>query len=119
MYQVFVVTTIFSIFAYLWLIVVLILISPDVVELWEAVLTFLFFPLLVIVAYIADRNFFRKSPSTSDAVKKFAVGSNGLLHLCTHLCTPVHVHDVCRSTTLTLHGLLFFLQVILLTLRFH
>lgn len=114
MCQVFVVTTIFSIFAYLWLIVVLILISPDVVELWEAVVTFLFFPILVITAYIADRNFFRKPPPTSDAVKKFAVGSNGLLHL----CTPVRVH-ICRSTALTLHGLLFFLQVILQTLRFH
>jgi hypothetical protein len=108
MCQVFVVTTVFSIFAYLWLIVVLILISPNEVELWEAVITLLFFPILVITAYIADRNFFRKPPPTSDAVKKFAVGSNGLLHLCTPLCTPVHVH-FCRSTTLTLHGLLFFL----------
>ena len=33
----------------------LILFLQDRVEIWEAVLTFLFFPILVIVAYAADK----------------------------------------------------------------
>ena len=54
--KVFYVTAFFSIFAYIWLIIILVAISPDMVELWEAVLTFIFFPLLVILAYLADRD---------------------------------------------------------------
>lgn len=32
-------------------------------SIWEAALTFLFFPLLVSLAYIADRDFFRSKTS--------------------------------------------------------
>ncbi|XP_015790898.1 sodium/calcium exchanger 3 [Tetranychus urticae] len=56
--KVFAVTCTFSVFAYLWLFLILVTISPDVVEVWEALLTFLFFPILVFIAYAADRNFF-------------------------------------------------------------
>ena len=45
----------FSILAYIWLVLVLVVISKDLIEIWEAVLTFLFFPLLVIIAYSADK----------------------------------------------------------------
>lgn len=55
------ITASFSVFAYLWLIVILMLSSPDVVEPWEGILTFLFFPLLVGLAYGADRNWFSSS----------------------------------------------------------
>ena len=72
--QVFTVTTVFSIFAYVWLIVVLVIITPNQVDLWEAILTFLFFPLLVLTAYAADKNFFRKSTKEQKTVKKFAIG---------------------------------------------
>jgi solute carrier family 8 (sodium/calcium exchanger) len=44
---VFAVTALFSVFAYIWLLVVLKWISPDEVEVWEAVMTFVFFPILV------------------------------------------------------------------------
>lgn len=55
-------TAFFSIFAYVWLLVILLgPWSPDVVELWEALLTFLFFPLLVVLAYAADRNWLARS----------------------------------------------------------
>merc|ERR1719242_2449172 len=54
-FPVFIITATTSIFAYVWLIVVLVVISKDRVEIWEAVLTFLFFPILVIVAYAADK----------------------------------------------------------------
>ena len=30
-------------------------ISPDYVELWEAIITFLMFPFMVILAYLADK----------------------------------------------------------------
>jgi len=52
--NVYIVTAIFSILAYVWLILILDLISPNVVEIWEAVVTFIFFPVLVGIAYAAD-----------------------------------------------------------------
>lgn len=54
--KVYAVTATSCIFAYLWLAIVLIGISPNVVDVWEAVLTLLFFPLLIFIAYMADRN---------------------------------------------------------------
>uniref|UniRef100_A0A8C1WAF3 Solute carrier family 8 member 4a n=1 Tax=Cyprinus carpio TaxID=7962 RepID=A0A8C1WAF3_CYPCA len=53
--RVFFVTAAWSIFAYIWLYMILSVFSPGVVEVWEAVLTFLFFPLCVVQAWIADR----------------------------------------------------------------
>ena len=53
---VFLVTTVFSLFAYVWLVVILVVSSPNVVELWEAILTFLFAPVLVVLAYLVDTN---------------------------------------------------------------
>ncbi|CAG5125255.1 unnamed protein product [Candidula unifasciata] len=58
--KVFAVTAFTCVFAYVWLAIVLLVISPDVVEVWEAVLTFVFFPLLIVVAYLADKDFFLK-----------------------------------------------------------
>ena len=53
--RVFFVTAFFSIFAYIWLYLILAVISEGVVDFWEAFLTFLFFPITVIWAYAADR----------------------------------------------------------------
>uniref|UniRef100_A0AAY4A9A5 Calx-beta domain-containing protein n=1 Tax=Denticeps clupeoides TaxID=299321 RepID=A0AAY4A9A5_9TELE len=53
--RVFFVTAAWSIFAYIWLYLILSVISPNEVEVWEAVLTFLFFPLCVVQAWVADR----------------------------------------------------------------
>ncbi|KAL1252873.1 hypothetical protein QQF64_017566, partial [Cirrhinus molitorella] len=53
--RVFFVTAAWSVFAYIWLYLILSVFSPGVVEVWEAVLTFLFFPLCVVQAWIADR----------------------------------------------------------------
>ena len=58
MIGVFAVTAFFSVFAYLWLIIVLQASTPDVVDIWEAVLTFMFFPILVMIAYAADKRWF-------------------------------------------------------------
>lgn len=53
--RVFFVTSTWSVFAYIWLYLILDYISPGVVEPWESFLTFMFFPLTVLTAYIADR----------------------------------------------------------------
>ncbi len=54
----FAVTASFSLFAYIWLLVILKWSSPGVVTMLEAVLTFAFFPILVVVAYAADKRWF-------------------------------------------------------------
>ncbi|XP_028976529.2 solute carrier family 8 member 4a [Esox lucius] len=53
--RVFFVTAAWSIFAYIWLYLILAVISPGEVEVWEAVLTFMFFPICVVQAWVADR----------------------------------------------------------------
>ncbi|XP_016385269.1 solute carrier family 8 member 4b isoform X2 [Sinocyclocheilus rhinocerous] len=53
--RVFFVTAAWSMFAYVWLYLILSVFSPGEVEVWEAVLTFLFFPLCVVQAWVADR----------------------------------------------------------------
>ena len=59
-FSVFLTTTVYSIFAYIWLFLVLVVISPNEVTLWEAIVTLLCFPLLVIHAYMAEKDFFVK-----------------------------------------------------------
>ncbi|XP_055003666.1 sodium/calcium exchanger 2b isoform X9 [Boleophthalmus pectinirostris] len=53
--RVFFITAFWSIFAYIWLYLILSVISPGVVEVWEALVTLLFFPVCVLLAWIADR----------------------------------------------------------------
>jgi solute carrier family 8 (sodium/calcium exchanger) len=53
--RVFFVTAAWSVFAYVWLYLILDVISPNVVDIWEGIVTFLFFPATVGTAYIADR----------------------------------------------------------------
>nr|DBA27013.1 TPA: hypothetical protein GDO54_011196 [Pyxicephalus adspersus] len=53
--RVFFVTAAWSIFAYTWLYMILSVISPGVVEVWEGLLTFFFFPICVVFAWVADR----------------------------------------------------------------
>ncbi|XP_053890964.1 sodium/calcium exchanger 1-like [Malaclemys terrapin pileata] len=53
--RVFFVTAAWSIFAYIWLYLILACFSPGEVEVWEGLLTFLFFPICVVQAWLADR----------------------------------------------------------------
>lgn len=53
--RVFFITASWSVFAYLWMYAMLAWISPDVIDLWEAALTFLFFPITVLSAWVVDR----------------------------------------------------------------
>jgi len=57
---VFAVTAFSSIFAYVWLVVILMFSSPDVVDVWEGVVTLLFMPLLILVAYLMDIGYFHR-----------------------------------------------------------
>eukprot|EP00639_Heterosigma_akashiwo_P010030 CAMPEP_0206362912 /NCGR_PEP_ID=MMETSP0294-20121207/1268_1 /ASSEMBLY_ACC=CAM_ASM_000327 /TAXON_ID=39354 /ORGANISM="Heterosigma akashiwo, Strain CCMP2393" /LENGTH=249 /DNA_ID=CAMNT_0053808135 /DNA_START=131 /DNA_END=877 /DNA_ORIENTATION=- len=54
---VFFITAGFSIFAYVWLILILMVWTPDRVTVVEGVLTALFFPLLVILCYLVDAGY--------------------------------------------------------------
>jgi len=47
-------TAVCSVLAYLWLILILLGPTPDVITLTEALATLLFFPLFVLIAYACD-----------------------------------------------------------------
>merc|ERR1719435_51246 len=56
--RVFIITATWSVFAYVWLYLILGVISPDIIESWEGIVTFLFFPATVYTAFVADRRLF-------------------------------------------------------------
>ncbi|CAK0852270.1 unnamed protein product [Prorocentrum cordatum] len=64
--NVYCVTASWSILAYFWLIVVLLIWSPHVVEPLEGIITFMFFPLLIVFAYAADRGTFSRKADDGD-----------------------------------------------------
>uniref|UniRef100_A0A673M278 Sodium/calcium exchanger 1-like n=1 Tax=Sinocyclocheilus rhinocerous TaxID=307959 RepID=A0A673M278_9TELE len=53
--RVFFVTATWSVFAYTWLYLILAVISPGIVEVWEGLITLFFFPICVVFAWVADR----------------------------------------------------------------
>ncbi|CAM6001535.1 unnamed protein product, partial [Sphagnum balticum] len=53
--RVFCVTVVFSVLAYIWLLFILVYSSPGIITVTESLLTFLFFPITVLMAFIADR----------------------------------------------------------------
>ncbi|KAL8582386.1 hypothetical protein ACOMHN_042024 [Nucella lapillus] len=78
-FKVFIVTAISSVSAYVWLLIVLVVITPDYVDVWEAVITFLFFPLLVVIAYMTDKNYcFRKRGVESLEIGEFGIGKDSI-----------------------------------------
>jgi len=52
---VFAVTSVFSLWAYIWMLVVLTATSPEYVTLVEAIITLVFFVLLIVIAFAADK----------------------------------------------------------------
>jgi solute carrier family 8 (sodium/calcium exchanger) len=58
--DVFMLTATFSLAAYFWMYLVLKQISPDRVQLWEAVVTLLLLPLMIVCAFIADKGWYKK-----------------------------------------------------------
>ena len=57
-FKVFLVTATFSLFAYIWVYIVYEISSKEIVKLWEALVTLALFPVLIVVAYGADRGWF-------------------------------------------------------------
>lgn len=57
---VFFITAVFSVFAYIWLVIIVQVNSPDVVSIMEGTLTFLFFPVLVWTSYAEDAGMFER-----------------------------------------------------------
>ncbi|KAK7507593.1 hypothetical protein BaRGS_00001528 [Batillaria attramentaria] len=82
--KVFVVTSLFCVFAYVWLIIVLVVITPDYVDLWEAIVTFLFFPALVIIAYIFDKDYCSKKAELTEEEAATEFGLDGKSTLTGH-----------------------------------
>jgi solute carrier family 8 (sodium/calcium exchanger) len=56
--RVFIITATWSVFAYVWLFMILGAITVGRVDSWEGILTFLFFPATVYTAFVADRRMF-------------------------------------------------------------
>jgi len=56
--RVFIITAAWSVFAYVWLYLILGVISEGIIEFWEGFVTFLFFPITVYMAFVADRRMF-------------------------------------------------------------
>uniref|UniRef100_A0A7S3VKC0 Calx-beta domain-containing protein n=1 Tax=Dunaliella tertiolecta TaxID=3047 RepID=A0A7S3VKC0_DUNTE len=54
---VFICTALWSVWAYVWVFLVLSVISPGEVEVWEGFVTLAFFPLMVLTAYAVDKKF--------------------------------------------------------------
>lgn len=55
----------FSFFAYIWLLLIIEVISPNVIELWESAMTLLLFPILMLFAYATDKSWCGKNPDHS------------------------------------------------------
>jgi solute carrier family 8 (sodium/calcium exchanger) len=64
---VYVITASFSVFAYLWLVIILVLITPNIVEVWEGVFTFFMFPILVVLAFLADKGIIGGSKAVANS----------------------------------------------------
>lgn len=56
---VFMVTTTFSIFAYIWLLAIILVITPDRVDVIEGIITLVFFPIFVCYAFMVDKGWCR------------------------------------------------------------
>jgi len=66
--NVYTVTAVFSLLAYFWVLVVLKISTPNEVTLLEAIVTFMAFPLLVLIAWCADKGFLGGQPTTASNV---------------------------------------------------
>lgn len=66
---VFGITAVSSVFAYFWMLCCIVFITPEQIDLWEAFLTFLFFPLLVGVAYGVDAGLFLSQEKMDEKMK--------------------------------------------------
>lgn len=76
-FSVFAITAFSSVFAYVWLIVILQWWTPNIVTVAEGTATFVFFPVLVVVAFIADKGYCGGSKSSSGSIAGFSEDTTG------------------------------------------
>lgn len=80
----------FSFFAYIWLLLIIEVISPNVIELWEATATFLLFPILMFFAYATDQNWCGKGADHSkNQLDLTSFEEQSKYDILTY-CVPVH-----------------------------
>eukprot|EP00928_Gymnodinium_smaydae_P080280 TRINITY_DN64008_c0_g1_i1.p1 TRINITY_DN64008_c0_g1~~TRINITY_DN64008_c0_g1_i1.p1 ORF type:complete len:850 (+),score=179.98 TRINITY_DN64008_c0_g1_i1:156-2705(+) len=63
---VFAVTATFSVFAYIWLLIIVSWSSKNYISIWEGIASSLLFPLLVVLAFMADKGYFSKDGSAHE-----------------------------------------------------
>lgn len=68
--HVFAVTVFFSLFAYLWLFFIVTVSTPHRVQIWEGAITFLAFPALVVMAFMADKGYFSSATVREEATHR-------------------------------------------------
>jgi len=83
-FGVFKITAFFSVWAYIWLLIIIDFVTPEVIDSWEAAVTFLHFPLLVILAYGADREWDfsssnKKNPNDSKGTLSYRMNAVRML----------------------------------------
>lgn len=54
----------------MWLVIILVGITPNQVDIGEAAVTFALFPVMVGIAYLADRGFFQRKGSREEFLRK-------------------------------------------------
>ncbi|XP_074650756.1 sodium/calcium exchanger 1-like [Tubulanus polymorphus] len=67
-FGVFCMTSFWSIFAYIWVLIVVKFVTPNYVDIWEAFITFAFFPIMVILAYCQDNGWWAHRCRKTSAV---------------------------------------------------
>jgi len=73
---VFVVTAIFSLVAYVWMVIIVDVISPNVIDIWEGIVTFLLLPVMVAVSYVTDKGWLFPSKSETEDSQANGASSN-------------------------------------------
>ncbi|KAL3311987.1 hypothetical protein Ciccas_009427 [Cichlidogyrus casuarinus] len=90
-FGVFLMTATWSLFAYAWLLITTVVISPGVIELWEACLTFLFFPSMVLLAYAQDNGWWINKRPVLEPGRIIPVEDKNQTQLCNDV-HPVSAH---------------------------
>ncbi|XP_046584198.1 sodium/calcium exchanger 2-like isoform X3 [Haliotis rubra] len=103
---VFVLTSIWSIWAYVWMLLVVAYITPNVVDPWEAWLTLCFFPMFVLMAYCQDSGWWCKKKRVEgiesgeeddDEMNVRVVMSNQQSSLTGHVPKELHVLEAQKA----------------------
>lgn len=82
------ITAFASVFAYFWLYLIVDVISPNKIEVWEAAITCAMFPLLLLVAWCADKGTNPSTQGFSQYTHAFTANSHIHLQRCHYYTLP-------------------------------